>query len=162
MKLSSVNEESKANLIVGQEYWTYYMETTNKGNRLFNVVKVFKTKLLNREKSQYTGTYLTFSVPNDLKISRTMKHNLQAYMNGYGSASCDYFLTEQEAQQGFDNKIKDFAQYCNVTDRDAMYKKMYTQTVPKQNKEEIEAKKWHKNLTKKELQHLNWFLENTK
>lgn len=46
MKLSTFTIEDRNQFVVGNEYYTFYMETTNKGNALRNVVPVFKTHLV--------------------------------------------------------------------------------------------------------------------
>lgn len=124
MKLTTLTAEERNKFVEGEEYWTFYMETTNKGNALKNVVKVFKTKLIKRDPSRYEpcGFYLNFLVPQDLKISNTMRYKMHIYMNGYGLAQCQFFTTEEEAIKAFDNTIDLLFQFKKASDRDAMLK----------------------------------------
>jgi hypothetical protein len=153
------NDRTK--FVEGQEYWTFYMETTNKGNALRNVVKVFKTKLLKKRKSSWesTGFYLEFSIPSGL--SRTMNHNLPIYMNGYGLAQLEYYDTEEEAIKGFDKKVEYYASGEKAADRDKMFKHKYHQSEPKMSSIEKLAKDWRKGLTKEEESYLSWFIRNS-
>lgn len=163
MKLVTFGKEEREKFQTGEEYWTFYMETTNKGNSLRNVVKVFKTKLLNRRPSQYEqcGHYLEFHVPEDLKVSDTMRHNLRVYMNGYGLAQCTFYTSEAEAITGFDQRIEELAKYQKASDRDLMRKKKYLQSEPPATGMEKRAKEWRASLSPREQAYLNWILENS-
>jgi hypothetical protein len=161
--LTTFHAKDRNEFIVGAEYWTFYMETTNKGNALRNVVKPFKTKLIERTSSPYEvcGFYLRFSVPEDLKVSKTMRHNLQVYMNGYGLAQCSFYLTEEEAIIAFDKRIDELAKYQKMSDRDTMLAKKYTKTAPEISSIEKSAKAWKNKLTSKQKSYLQWFIDNS-
>lgn len=162
MKITTNNAPHRDKFVVGEEYWTFYMELTNKGNSLRNVVRVFKTKLLKTEHSNYelNKKHLTFSVPEDLEVSDIMRHNLPTYMNGYGYARCDFYTSEEEAIKAFDQKICELANYQKASDRDKMLKKRYVQTPIKLSVNEIDAINWKDTLTDEQKGYLNWFLEN--
>jgi hypothetical protein len=163
MKLITFGKEEREKFQVGEEYWTFYMETTNKGNALRNVVRVFKTKLLNKRSSQYEqcGYYLDFLVPLEMKLSDTMRHNLKVYMNGYGLAQCTFYTSEAEAIAGFDQRIEDIAKYEKASDRDKMREKKYIQDTPPVTGMEKRAKEWRESLSPREKAYLEWILENS-
>lgn len=163
MRLTTFGKAERDKFVVGAEYWTFYMETTNKGNALRNVVRVFKTQLLERTPSQYEqcGYYLVFGVPAGLKVSDVMRHRLPIYMNGYGCASCDFYTTEAEAIKAFDERVECFARYQKASDRDRMRKVKYDQTAPPMGGMELRAKAWRDGLSPREQSYLNWFLKNS-
>ena len=162
MKLTTQFDEERNKFVVGEEYWTFYMDTTNKGNALRNVVSVFKTKLVEKRPSQYEtcGFYLCFELPSTLKLSNTMRHSLPIYMNGYGLAQCQYFTTEEEAIIAFDERIDFLAKYQTAADRDVMLTKKYHKSPSKISGIEKSALAWKNKLSEKEKTYLDWFIEN--
>ena len=160
--LTSLLATDRPKFVEGKYYWTWYMEVTNKRDALRNVVPVFKTKLNEIRESEYStgGLFLSFDVPHYLQISGTMKSNLHTYMNGYGIANCQFYETEQEARDGFDERIKELAAGMKAVDRDRAYKKMYSKVKPQGSTLENEAKDWFVGLSTKEKEYLRWFVEN--
>jgi hypothetical protein len=155
--------EDRDKFEVGREYWSFYMETTNSGNALRNIVKVFKTRLLEKRYSQNCSHfYLEFEKPTNVNLGSTMSHNLGIYMNGYGSAQCRFYDTEEEAIIGFDNRIKELASYTNAHNRDIMYRKMYIPMEAKKSSLELAATSWKAGLSAKELKYLDWIINNLK
>ena len=163
MKIVTHTKEDRYKFKTGEEYYTFFMETTRKGNALRNIVPVFKTHLVERVPSQYQicGNLLYFYIPDTLKISGTMKQSLPAYMNGYGCARCTFYTSYEEAVEAFDEMVEELARYVKASDRDAMRKKKYNQKQIEVEGIESEAKKWKSKLTETEVSYLNWFIENT-
>ena len=84
-----IDSYEKEKFEIGKTYYTYFMETTNKGNSIRNWTGIFEAKLENIK--EYSGLkYTEFSIKGG-KFSDLMKRNINAYLDGYGSAFC-YFL----------------------------------------------------------------------
>ena len=147
----------------GEEYWCFYLDTTNKGNKLRhrNGVSLYKC-------TKATKKWVEFNEPawdgrtgfwdGDTEfelISGDRIHYDYAYMNGYGTAGCYFFNTEQEAKDGHDELVKYFAEGLNVTDQQAMYKKLFG-PAPGISKEEAEAMDFYNKLPKKQKDHVKW------
>jgi hypothetical protein len=152
MEKNYINSYDRDKFEVGKHYWTYFMETTNKGDQIRNHTGVFEAKLI--EMSKYGPK---FEVIGGKHYVRSHKAQITTYMQGYGSANCDFYETEEEAIEGHDDKIKYYAKYLDAAFKNRMYKKLIESSVPEASVEEIEAKKWYDNLTREEQFHIKWF-----
>ena len=160
-----INSYEKEKFEVGKEYWTYYMETSNKGNTLRYYTGVFKTKLESLRKTDYNGIpteetlfwRLSWNIDALAKKGSTFRHNVSVYMGGYGSASCDYFDSYEEAAKSHDAKIKDFARHLNTGERKSMFSKLiYKDNLPKVSDIEKNSVDWFKKLSATEKKYVKW------
>ena len=158
-----INSYEKEKFEVGKEYWTYYLETSNKGNSLKYYTGVFKTKLLSMNKNDYYGKPsedTTFWYTNwDISAlsKKGFRGNVHTYMNGYGSASCDFFDTYEDAAKAHDKWLKKTSKNLNTRDRENMLKKLVNKNdTPKVSSIERESISWYEKLTKKEKSYVKW------
>lgn len=163
-----INSYEKEKFEIGKEYWTFYMETSNKGNSLRYYTGVFKTKLEKLRKTDYNGFPTTDTIYWDTewnidalaKKGSTFKHNVSVYMGGYGSASCDFFDSYEEAAIAHDKLIKECAKGLNTADRDVMLKKLINKNnLPTVSAIEKNSIAWYKSLPKKEKGYIKWIKE---
>lgn len=151
---------------VGEEYWCFFMETTNKGNKLvhLNGVSLYKCTKATKEWRNFnldgspiwdgrTG-YWTGNTEFE-HISGKEIYHAYTYMNGYGSAICHFFHTEQDAKNGHDELIKYHAEGLTVSEKNAMYNKMFGPK-PGASKQEIEAMSFYNNLSNVDKKHVGW------
>ncbi len=156
----------KENFKKGEEYWCFYMGLTNKGNALRNLNGVSLYKCTESKKTWYkfdeprwdgaTG-FWTGNTEFELISGKEIYH-AYAYMNGYGSAYCHFFKTEQDAKDGFDELIVHHAKDLTVQEQNKMYKKMFGEK-PGKPKEEIEAMAFYNNLCDADKEHVQWLKE---
>jgi len=156
MEKNYINSYEKNKFQMGKKYWTFFVETTNKGDQLRNHTGVFAA--IPTKDAWYNEEYQSFRwwISEIKVISKTLTGNLQAYLNGYGCASCDFYETKEEAMIGHDKRIKEYARGLDTRKRANMYKKMYTKTEPTKSKLEIESMEWLKTLSKKEIEYVAW------
>ena len=165
--MKKINSYEKEKFEVGKEYWTYYMETSNNGNKLMYYTGVFKTKLEELRKTDYDGKPTTetlfwgttWNIDALAKKGDTFRHNVSIYMGGYGSASCDYYENYEDAALAHDKTIKQFAKGLSTGHREAMYEKLIKKTVPEVSAIEKESVAWYKGLSAKEKKRVKWLKE---
>ena len=161
------NDKEKFNL--GEEYWCFFMDVTNKGNKLrhLNGVSLYKcteaTKTwrdFNDDGSPiYDGRTGYWTGHNEFEhISGKEIYHAYAYMNGYGSAICYFYNTEKDAKKGHDEQIKEYAKGLTVSEKNAMYDKMFG-VKPNASKAEIKSMKFYDNLSKDEKGYVRWLKE---
>ena len=154
---------------LGDEYWCFHMGTTNKGNKLrhLNGVSLYKcTKAIKRwvtfnddGSPIYDGRVGYWSGNTEFEhISGQKIYHAYAYMEGYGSAHCHFFNTEQDAKDGHDELIKEYAKYLTVSEQNTMYNKMFGPK-PNASKKEINAMAFYKNLSSASKGHVRWLKE---
>lgn len=88
-------------------------------------------------------------------ISGNPIYHASAYMNGYGNAICHFFLTEQDAKDGHDELIKYYAKGLTVSEKNAMYSKLFGPK-PGASTKEIEAMAFYNNLSNVNKKHVEW------
>lgn len=150
----------------GKDYWCFYMDVTKKGNKLrhLNGVSLYKCTKATKEwrpfdeptwdgRTGYWAGHTEFEHVSGKEI-----HHAYAYMDGYGRAICHFYNTEQEAKDGYDNRIKDYARDLSVYDKEIMYRKMFGLS-PDAPKEEIEAMEFYKSLSNLDKVHVRWLKE---
>ncbi len=154
--------DDKDKFKVGEEYWCFFMETTNKGNKLahLNGVSLYKCTKATKEKrttTDWKGKKIIYWTGNtEFKhISGKPIYHAYAYMNGYGSAICHFFHTEQDAKDGHDELIKYYAKGLTVSEQNAMYSKLFGPK-PGASKQEIEAMAFYNNLSTTDRKHVKW------
>lgn len=142
----------------GKEYWTYFMEMSNRGNRLRNYTGIMKVRLEKKEVSSYklSGYYKTFKILQSKPLGSTIAHNIYAYMEGYGTASCDFFETEDECNEAHDKKLISLSKNLNTADREVILKKLVATKRPAKSKIETESIDWYNNLSKTEQKYVKW------
>jgi len=158
------NDKEKFKL--GEEYWCFFMDTTNKGNKLrhLNGVSLYKcTKATKRwvefDTTTYDGRLGYWNGSTEFEhISGEEIYHAHPYMDGYGSAICHFFHTEQDAKDGHDERIKNYAKGLTVSEQNAMYSKMFG-SKPNASKKEINAMAFYKNLSDTDKGHVRWLKE---
>ena len=86
------NSYKKENFVVGKEYYTYYMDVTNKGNKLQDCTGIMRVVVTSNDISERTGSRWTkFDILECGKMSKRITKNIHTYMNGYGSAYTKFF-----------------------------------------------------------------------
>ena len=150
----------------GEEYWCFYIGTTNKGNKLrhLNGVSLYKCTEATKEwiefdTTTYDGRTGYWGGRTEFEhISGKEIYHAHAYMNGYGSAICNFFHTEQDAKDGHDKLIKEYAKFLTVSEQNAMYNKMFG-SKPNASKKEINAMAFYKNLSNTKKGYVIWLKE---
>lgn len=152
-----INSYEKEKFEVGKEYFTYYWERTNRGNRIKDYTGVMKVKLLSNDKSEYSPNgYLRFEILESKPLGNTIAHNILTYMNGYGCASCDFYDNEAECTLAHDKSIIDFSKGQNTKDRDTLLKKLIFKHEPNVPKIESDSIEWYNSLTKRQKEFVSW------
>jgi hypothetical protein len=154
-----INSYDKEKFVMGKIYWTFYMDLSyKKGDQIRNYTGVFAA--VPTKESWYSEQYKSFKwILSELKavLSQNQVGNLQAYLNGYGIASCDFFDTKEEAMKVHDERIKEYARGQDTRKRATMYRKLYDKKdTPPKSKIETESMEWLKTLSKKEIEYVSW------
>jgi hypothetical protein len=138
---------------IGKTYWSYYMSTSSKCNKIRDYCPPFQVVPIRLKIHQYGSTFDWEIIGG--KFSGSMKHNINVYLNGYGTAFCEFYDTELECITGHNKRILEWSKYLNTEDRDMMYKKLINHT-PSKSEIEINSIKWIKSLSPKEMEYLKW------
>jgi hypothetical protein len=156
-----IDSYHKDKFVMGKKYWTYYMETTNKGDQLRMLTGVFSAVPSKGVSYNEMTQYFEWQIADvDRVWGESIGHNIKTYMNGYGIARCTFFETREEAIEAHDKQIAEYARRLDTRKRENMYKKMYNRSsAPAKPKEEVEAVEWLKSLEAKERKHVLWIKE---
>ena len=156
--MAGINSYQKEKLILGKSYWTFYMDTTRKGNGLRNVTGVFE--VIPKQQLHYKPSeYLDWEIKGGTYYREKHTCPITTYMNGYGTANCDFFETEAEAIEAHDKRVKYLAQGLNTHDRDVMFQKLIVKSLPPKPKIEIDSVAWYKGLSTTEKKYVQWIKE---
>lgn len=160
------NSNDKDKFVVGATYWTYYMDRSNKYNKLRDWTGVFQVKVISNEYKTHTTigynkkelTYFTGHTNFEVLYSvKPIKSNVQNnYLSGYGNATCDFYDTKEECIQAHDKQIIDWATNLNTDDRNVMCRKLYTKIKPPVKQIETDSINWYNNLSKQEQNYVYW------
>ena len=155
MKINSYETEK---FEIEQEYWTYYMDVSNKGNKLKDYTGIMKVKLLSKTISEYSPLgHKKFEIIKKTKpLGDTIANNIHNYFEGYGSASCNFFDDYDECVDAHDKQIIDLGKHLNTDDREVMYDKLIITPVPEKSKIEINSINWYNSLSKLEQSYVKW------
>lgn len=149
--ISSWNHQQDHLFEVGKEYWTYYVETTKRGNRLANYTGVMHVKL----ETRYESGYKVFKLIKGDRLKDGIPHNVSLYMDGYGLGYCDFYDTEEECKEAHDAKLIKLANGLATNEQATIYKKLYG---PKPNKPviEVDSIAWYNSLTDDQKKYVYW------
>ena len=124
-----------------KDYWTYVIEVTKDGSKLSNITKVFKTKLIDVKSGSFGFPRLIFDeLPAKIAAKPSVLRNM--CLIGPSASYCKFYLTEQEAKDGFDNQILELSNNKPAVIRDKMNAHLYDKTRVTISELEIEAKQW--------------------
>lgn len=129
---------------IGQEFYTYYLQESNRGTR-FNVdTGVFKVKIIKERPSSVFMKYDYEIVEILGKPTKSVSENLLYYINSFHAQSANVlFTTLEEAVKSHDNVIKKMIKNprCNADELNLLYKKLIV------SPDEIDlAKMWYESL----------------
>ena len=152
------NSYDKEKFKVNEVYYTYYFEITNKGNNIKDYTGILKVRVISNEPEiYYPDGYTEFEILESKKLGTTIAHNIHLYMNGYGSASTNFYTDKEECIKDHDDEIKKISKKQSSKDKELLLKKLIDKShIPKKSKKEIDAVKWYETLTKKEKEYVNW------
>ena len=156
MDKNYIHSYEKEKFVMGKKYWTFFMELSNNREQIRNHTGVFAA--VPTKESWYSEQYKSFHwTISEIKVlSKSQIGNLQAYLNGYGIANCDFFDTKEAAMEAHDNRIKEYARGLDTRRRANMYNKMYTKIEPPKSKIETDSMEWLNSLSKKEIEYVKW------
>lgn len=158
--MAKINSYETKKFVVGKEYWTYYVDLTNAGNRLKDYTGLMRVRLDAIDKSSYDKDgYKRFTILESKKLGRTIAHNVHGYFHGYGIASCDFYDTKEECIVGHDKHIVQLSKGQTVNDRNAILEKLIKKVEVSKPKIETESIAWYKGLSKKEKSYVEWIKE---
>jgi len=167
MEKKGFNSNDKDKFVIGEEYYTFFMDLTNKRNRLRDYTGIMKVKVTSNEykliKEDCCEYYMgdtDFDIIESKKFGRTLSHNIYNYLNGYGTSTCDFFENYDDCVEAHDNQIKEFASNQIVSDREDMFRKLIKKNIPKKPKIEVESMNWYNGLSKKEKSYVSWLQDN--
>ena len=97
------NSYEKEKFVVGAEYYTYYMDETSKRDGIRNYTGIMKVKVISNDKTKYSPDgYTVFKILESKKLSSTIEHNVCTYMNGYGTASTNFYHDKESCIEAHD------------------------------------------------------------
>lgn len=152
-----INSYETEKFEVGKEYYTYYVDLSNNGTKLRDYTGIMKVKLISKDPSQYTPKgYKRFKIIESKPLGSTIAHNIHNYLEGYGTASCDFFESKDDCVKHHDKKLIDLSDGQNTKDRDTILKKLINSKTPDKPKIELDSIAWYESLTKKEQSYVSW------
>jgi hypothetical protein len=155
------NSNDKDQFVVGKEYYTYYMEITNRGNKLRNYTGVMKIKVISNDPTQYSPRgYTMFEIIESKKLTSSIKANAKTYMNGYGSATTNFYDDYDTCVKDHDKDILNYSKGQTTDDRDVILNKLINKQTPiNKSKIEVDSIRWYKSLSGKQKQYISWLKE---
>jgi hypothetical protein len=155
------NSYDKDKFVVGKEYYTYYMDVTNRGNGIKDYTGIMKVKVLSNDPTDTSPDgYTIFEILESKKLGDKMSHSIHYYMNGYGMASTNFYETKDECIEAHDAEVKEIAKGQTTNDRERILKKLINKgSKPKAGKKETDAISWYNTLSHKEKKHVKWIKE---
>lgn len=152
MKLQKSQIQDKFENPIGQEFYTYYLEESNRRTR-FNVdTGIFKVKILSENPNSVFMEYKYEIVEVLGKPTEKVKNDLLYYINSFHARSAnELFTTEEEANKDYDNTIKRMLRNprCNANELKLLQNKLLNKM-----SEQDQAKIWYDSL---EPVHKNFF-----
>lgn len=116
----------------GKTYWTFFMSTSNSGDSLRDYTGLFQVKptrgsyprFHSYAKHQIYWEWEIVPSPTTKKWGKTIAHNIEIYMNGYGTATTSFFDNYEDAVAAHDMQILSLSSGLSVGKREAMRSKM--------------------------------------
>lgn len=128
---------------VDKEYYSYYLQLTNKGNRYLKNTGIFKVKFLGKEKYNFN-----FEI---LETTHKNKADLQYIIESYHAQSANtLFLTKEEAIKYHDKEVISDSKGC-ASSEDRL--NMLACLIKQKTKEEL-ALEWYVNLTEEQKEYV--------
>ena len=131
---------------IGKEFYTFYLERSNRGTR-FNVdTGIFKVRVIKESSKVVFKTY-QYEVIEIFGKPKGLKDTLEGYINNFHACSANYlFSTYEEAIENYDENIKDMMKNpdCNDRELELLYKKLI-----KLMSEKDKAIEWYNSLKEK-------------
>lgn len=123
----------------GKEYYAYYLQLTNRGNRYYKKTGIYKVRFKSRDEFRFKFDILETTYKN--------LEALQYIINAFHAQSTnELYTTKEEAIKAHDKEILNQSKACkNSTDR----LKMLSLMVNSKTTDEL-ATEWYKNLSSKE------------
>ena len=145
---------NKKQFEVGKTYWTYFSDETNRGNALKDYTGIFQVRVGSYDKED---KFYDFIVLNNHQFTKTMSHNIHAYLNGYGISFCYFSEDKDEIIKHHDDYLKKFAKKQNTKDRTNILKKLINkEEEPLKSQLEMDSVNWFNGLTAKEKKYVKW------
>lgn len=156
--MNKINSYEKDKFEVDKEYWTYYIRLNTKETGFRYYTGIMKVKCISNGVSNYTNTKTTkFEILKCKNLSDTLAYNIHVYMDGYGTASCDFFEDYNDCINQHDKDIKAYANDRSTDIRERMLKKLVNKKNPIiKSKLETDAIEWFKSLSSKQKKYVRW------
>jgi hypothetical protein len=148
----------------GDWYWGYYLDTTNKGNKITSYTGVFKARVLGRSPDdRYEGKlfdHLKWEVVGGTFKNQNMLDILTGEVSNHFIGSTSYlFLTEAECVEHHDERLKSIVSYqyeLTTKERAAIFKRLISAPSPDKSDLEINAVNWYNGLSDEEQTYVKW------
>lgn len=154
-----ITVQEKEKLIVGNEYYTFYVDISKKGNNLRNYTGIMKVRLKSKEPSGHStgGYYCRFEIIESKKLGMIISNNIHAYFNGYGFSYTDFYEDYDECVVAHDEKIINLARNKSTAIKERFLKNLINKdSKPAKTKFEKSAISWYKSLPKTEQKYISW------
>lgn len=152
------NSYDKDKFVVGREYYTYYVDVTNRGNTLKNYTGILKVRVTSNDPTPSSPDgYTEFEILESGKLGSTIAHNIHTYMNGYGFACTKFFENKEDCVEEHDKEINKIAKGQTTSDRERILKKLINKiSTPKKSGLEVESIEWYNSLSVEQKRFVMW------
>lgn len=131
---------------IGQEFYTFYLQESNRGTRFHVDTGIFKVRILKERPNSVFMEYEYEVIEVLGKPTPSVKEKLSYYINSFHAQSANTLFTSlEEAIEKYDAEIRKMIKNpkCNSDEVNLLYKKLINQPDEKEK-----ALMWYKSLTK--------------